>query len=35
MSGGRLVFDGTPAELQARGEGNLDEAFHRLTGATG
>ena len=28
---GRLVFDGTPAELKARGKGQLDEAFHALT----
>jgi ABC-2 type transport system ATP-binding protein len=28
---GRLVFDGTPAELKARGKGQLDEAFHTLT----
>lgn len=32
VSGGRLVFDGTPAELRARGAGeNMDEAFHALT----
>ena len=29
---GRLVFDGTPAELMAA-ERNLDERFHQLTGA--
>ncbi|MEW6744697.1 MAG: ATP-binding cassette domain-containing protein [Planctomycetota bacterium] len=29
---GRLVFDGTPDELRSRGDGNLDEAFHKLTG---
>src|SRR5262245_12963895 len=28
---GRLVFDGTPAELKSRGKGQLDEAFHALT----
>lgn len=31
---GRKVFDGTVAELRAvKGEGDLDEAFHKLTGA--
>jgi ABC-2 type transport system ATP-binding protein len=28
---GRLVFDGKPAELKARGKGQLDEAFYALT----
>ncbi len=32
ISAGRLVFDGTPVELRHRGEGNLDRAFHTLTG---
>ncbi len=31
ISSGRLVFDGTPEELRAKGKGNLDEAFHTLT----
>lgn len=31
ISSGRLVFDGTPEELRAKGKGNLDEAFHNLT----
>ncbi len=34
ISSGRLVFDGTPEELRAKGKGNLDEAFHILTGAS-
>ena len=29
---GRIVFDGTPAEMRARGP-SLDEVFHQLTGA--
>lgn len=33
ISGGRVVFDGTCQELRDRGEGNLDQAFHTLTGA--
>jgi ABC-2 type transport system ATP-binding protein len=33
ISQGRLVFDGTPKELRARGEGDLSQAFHELTGA--
>ncbi|HMS15973.1 MAG TPA: ABC transporter ATP-binding protein [Planctomycetota bacterium] len=33
ISQGRLVFDGTPSELRARGEGDLSSAFHQLTGA--
>lgn len=33
ISGGRVVFDGTCEELRARGDGNLDHAFHSLTGA--
>jgi ABC-2 type transport system ATP-binding protein len=28
---GRLAFDGTPAELKARGGGQLDQAFYALT----
>ena len=28
---GRLVFDGTPAEFKARGEGRMDQAFHAIT----
>lgn len=32
---GRLVAEGTAAELQAAGEGSLEEAFLRLTGADG
>ena len=31
---GRLVFDGTPAELKAS-ENNLDERFHQLTSVEG
>ena len=30
---GKLAFDGKPAELKERGEGNLDQAFHVITGA--
>ncbi|MBK9383299.1 MAG: ABC transporter ATP-binding protein [Planctomycetes bacterium] len=33
VAGGRLVFDGTPKELRARGGGDLDQAFHKMTGA--
>lgn len=33
ISAGRLVFDGTPDELRSKGDGNLDQAFHVLTGA--
>ena len=32
IHGGRLVFDGTPAEMHAKGS-SLDEVFHQLTGA--
>jgi ABC-2 type transport system ATP-binding protein len=35
VNDGRLVFDGTPAELKARGGGRMDQAFHALTGAAG
>ncbi len=31
---GKLVFDGTPAEFKARGGGQMDKAFHAMTGAT-
>jgi ABC-2 type transport system ATP-binding protein len=31
---GRLVFDGTPAEMKSKGP-SLDEVFHQLTGAAG
>lgn len=30
---GRVVFDGTPEELRQKGDGDLDRAFHELTGA--
>ncbi|MBL8724942.1 MAG: ABC transporter ATP-binding protein [Planctomycetes bacterium] len=30
---GKLVFDGTPAEFKARGQGQMDQAFHAITGA--
>jgi len=30
---GRLVFDGTPAELKSRGAGQMEQAFHTITGA--
>lgn len=33
INDGKLVFDGTPDELSAKGAGNLDKAFHTLTGA--
>jgi ABC-2 type transport system ATP-binding protein len=33
VNDGRLVFDGTPAEFKARGGGQMDKAFHALTGA--
>jgi gliding motility-associated transport system ATP-binding protein len=29
---GRLVFDGTPAEMRTRGKDSMDNAFHVLTG---
>jgi len=35
VSEGSLVFDGTPEELRAEGDGDLDSAFHELTGAAG
>ncbi|MCA8964373.1 MAG: ATP-binding cassette domain-containing protein, partial [Planctomycetes bacterium] len=28
---GRLAFDGTPAEFKAKGQGQMDQAFHSLT----
>jgi ABC-type multidrug transport system ATPase subunit len=28
---GKLKFDGTPDEFKARGQGKMDEAFHKLT----
>jgi ABC-2 type transport system ATP-binding protein len=31
---GRIVFDGTPAEMRAKGP-SLDEVYHHLTGAAG
>ena len=34
IANGRLVFDGTADQLREEGEGGLDEAFHRLTGAS-
>ena len=34
VNNGRLVFDGTPAELRTRGGGDLEEAFHTLTEAS-
>lgn len=30
---GRLVFDGTPDDLRFRGNGQIEQAFHHLTGA--
>lgn len=33
INAGRLVFDGTPTQLRQLGDGNLDHAFHSLTGA--
>jgi gliding motility-associated transport system ATP-binding protein len=33
VSDGKLVFDGTPQEFKQRGGGNMDQAFHELTGA--
>ncbi|HLQ39031.1 MAG TPA: ABC transporter ATP-binding protein [Planctomycetota bacterium] len=33
VSNGRLVFDGAPADLRQKGKGDLDLAFHTLTGA--
>ncbi|MEM7166696.1 MAG: ABC transporter ATP-binding protein [Planctomycetota bacterium] len=33
ISEGRVVFDGTPQELQTKGNGDMDRAFHELTGA--
>jgi ABC-2 type transport system ATP-binding protein len=34
INAGRLVFDGTPDELSSKGHGNMDEAFHTLTGVS-
>ncbi len=34
ISAGSLVFDGTPDELRSKGQGNMDEAFHTLTGVS-
>ena len=31
VDGGRLRFDGTPAEFKSKGGGRFDEAFHALT----
>jgi ABC-2 type transport system ATP-binding protein len=33
VNNGRLVFDGSPDELKARGGGRMDQAFHTLTAA--
>jgi ABC-2 type transport system ATP-binding protein len=33
VNDGRLAFDGTPAEFKQRGEGQMDRAFHQVTGA--
>ena len=33
ISEGQVVFIGTPKELRKEGEGDINEAFHRLTGA--
>jgi len=33
VNDGRLVFDGTPAEFKQRGDGQMDRAFHQVTGA--
>ena len=30
---GRVVFDGTPDQLRNEGNGNLESAFHKMTGA--
>lgn len=30
---GRVVFQGTPQELKGKGDGDMDRAFHELTGA--
>lgn len=32
ISAGRIVFDGSPDDLRKEGSGNLDAAFHALTG---
>ena len=34
INDGKLVFDGSPADLRKSGDGNLDQAFHTLTGAS-
>jgi ABC-2 type transport system ATP-binding protein len=34
IHGGRIVFDGTPAEMRAKGP-SLDAVYHELTGAAG
>ena len=33
ISEGRVVFDGTPQDLAAKGDGDMDRAFYELTGA--
>jgi gliding motility-associated transport system ATP-binding protein len=33
VNDGKLVFDGTPQDFKQRGGGNMDQAFHELTGA--
>lgn len=32
IANGHLAFDGTPAELRKQGGGDLDQAFHKMTG---
>ncbi|MBK8099694.1 MAG: ABC transporter ATP-binding protein [Planctomycetes bacterium] len=33
VNDGKLAFDGTPADFKARGQGQMDKAFHAMTGA--
>jgi ABC-2 type transport system ATP-binding protein len=33
ISNGRIAFDGTPAALRQKGKGDIEQAFHVLTGA--
>jgi len=33
VADGKLAFDGTPAEFKAKGQGQMDQAFHTITGA--
>ena len=30
---GKLVFDGTPQQFKQKGQGQMDQAFHSMTGS--